>query len=91
MEGGHVHGHDGVRAYWTHQWSLIDPFVEPQAFMTEPDGRIVVEVRQRVLGKDGNALSEGTVQHVYQVRDGLTWDMKIRKPVEDANPQGHSD
>jgi hypothetical protein len=78
MEGGHVHGHDGVRAYWRHQWSLIDPFVEPQAFMTEPDGRIVVEVRQRVLGKDGNALSEGT-------------DMEIRKPVEDANPQSHSD
>lgn len=91
MEGGHVHGHDGVRAYWTHQWSLIDPFVEPQAFMTEPDGRIVVEVRQRVLGKDGNALSERTVQHVYQVQDGLIWDMEIRKPVEDDNPQGHSD
>ena len=91
MEGGHVHGHDGVRAYWTNQWSLIDPFVEPQAFMTEPDGRIVVEVRQRVLGKDGNALSEVTVQHVYQVRDGLIWDMEIRKPVEDANSQGHSD
>src|SRR5215207_4610587 len=32
MEGGYVHGHDGVRAYWTHQWRLIDPFVEPQAF-----------------------------------------------------------
>jgi hypothetical protein len=67
------------------------PACRTQAFMTEPDGRIVVEVRQRVLGKDGNALSEGTVQHVYQVRDGLTWDMKIRKPVEDANPQDHSD
>ena len=51
----------------------------------------MVEVHQRVLGKDGNALSEGTVQHVYQVRDGLIWDMEIRKPVEDDNPQGHSD
>jgi ketosteroid isomerase-like protein len=84
MEGGYVHGHDGVRAYWTHQWSLIDPSVEPQAFMTEPDGRTVVEVHQRVLDKDGNRLSEGTVQHVYQVRDGLIRHMEIRNPTEDA-------
>jgi ketosteroid isomerase-like protein len=84
MEGGYVHGHDGVRAYWTHQWSLIDPFVEPQAFMTEPDGRTVVEVHQRVLDKDGNTLLEGTVQHVYQVRDGLIRHMEIRNPTEHA-------
>ena len=51
----------------------------------------MVEVRQRVLGKDGNTLSEGTVQHVYQVRYGLIWDMEIRNLAEDANPQGHSD
>ena len=84
MEGGYVHGHDGVRAYWIHQWSLVDPFVEPQAFMTEPDGRTVVEVHQRVLDKDGNTLLEGTVQHVYQVRDGLIRHMEIRNPTEDA-------
>ena len=84
MEGGYVHGHDGVRAYWTHQWSLIDPFVEPQAFMTEPDGRTAVEVHQRVLDKDGNTLLEGTVHHVYQVRDGLIRHMEIRNPTEDA-------
>jgi hypothetical protein len=29
MEGGHVHGHDGVREYWTRQWAMIDPHVEP--------------------------------------------------------------
>ncbi|HZB82129.1 MAG TPA: nuclear transport factor 2 family protein [Rubrobacteraceae bacterium] len=84
MEGGYVHGHEGVRAYWTHQWSLIDPFVEPQAFTTEPDGRTLVEVHQRVLDKDGNTLLEGTVQHIYQVRDGLIRHMEIRNPTEDA-------
>lgn len=51
MEGGYVYGHDSVRAYWTRQWGLIDPIVEPQAFGSEPDGRIVVEVRQRVSTK----------------------------------------
>ena len=43
MKGGYVYGHDGVRAYWTRQWDLIDPVVEPQAFSTEPDGRILVK------------------------------------------------
>ena len=24
LEGGHVYGHDGVRDYWTRQWSMMD-------------------------------------------------------------------
>jgi hypothetical protein len=52
--------------------------------MTESDGRIVVEVHQRVLDKDGNTLLEGTVQHVYQVRDGLIRHMEICNPAEEA-------
>jgi ketosteroid isomerase-like protein len=56
MEGGYVYGHDGVRAYWTRQWDLIDPVVEPQALSTEPDGRILVVAHQRVLDKDGDTL-----------------------------------
>src|SRR5579863_5878040 len=31
MEGGHVHGREAVRAYWTRQWTVIDPHVEPLA------------------------------------------------------------
>jgi ketosteroid isomerase-like protein len=87
MEGGYVYGHNGVRAYWTRQWSLIDPIVEPQAFSTEPDGRILVEVRQRVLDKDGGTLLDGWVQHIYSIRDGLVWHMEIRAPSEDAGSQ----
>ena len=30
MEGGHVHGRDEVRSYWTRQWTVIDPHVEPR-------------------------------------------------------------
>jgi ketosteroid isomerase-like protein len=87
MEGGYVYGHDGVRAYWTRQWSLIDPIVDPQAFSTEPDGRILVEVHQRVLDKGGDTLLEGRVQHIYSIRDGLVWHMEIRDPSEDAGSQ----
>jgi len=87
MEGGHVYGHDGVRAYWTRQWDLITPVVEPQAFRTEPDGRIPIDVHQRVLDKEGNTLWDGRVQHIYTVRDDLVRHMEIRDPSEDTESQ----
>jgi hypothetical protein len=52
--------------------------------MTQLDGRTVVEVDQRVLDKHGNTLLEGTVQHVYQVQDGLIRHMEIRRPTEES-------
>ena len=87
MEGGYVYGHDGVRAYWRRQWDLINPVVEPQAFSTEPDDRILVEVNQRVLDKEGNTLLDGRVQHIYTVRDELVRHMEIRDPSEDTESQ----
>ncbi len=42
MEGGYVHGHDAVRAYWTRQWDVIDPHVEPRRVTTVEPGRVVV-------------------------------------------------
>ena len=48
MEGGRVHGHQAVRDYWTRQWGLIDPHVEPIDFRTDEDGRTVVDVHQVV-------------------------------------------
>ena len=84
MEGGYVYGHNGVRAYWTRQWDLINPVVEPQAFGTEPDGRILVEVHQRVLDKEGKTLLDGRVRHIYTVRDDLVRHMEIRDPSEDT-------
>jgi hypothetical protein len=36
MEGGHVHGREGVRSYWTRQWTMIDPHVEPLEFSQGP-------------------------------------------------------
>ncbi len=39
MEGGHVHGREAVRRYWTRQWATVDPHVEPTAFSTGADWR----------------------------------------------------
>src|SRR5690242_14252333 len=77
MEGGTVHGPAAIRGYWTRQWSLIDPHVEPTAFHTEPSGRTIVTVHQVVRDRQGNLLSERTVQHLYRFENGLIRAMEI--------------
>lgn len=78
MEGGRVHGHRAVREYWTRQWGLIDPRVEPRGFATEADGRIAVDVHQVVRDRAGALLKDEMVQHVYRLEDGLVRAMEIR-------------
>jgi ketosteroid isomerase-like protein len=77
MEGGYVHGHEDVRAYWTRQWGLIDPRVEPMSMETDAKGRIVVEVHQVVRDLNGNRLLDTIVHHAYTLRDGLIERMEI--------------
>ena len=79
MEGGRVHGHQGVREYWTRQWGLIDPRVEPLEFGGEGDGRTVVDVHQVVRDFEGNILADRMVQHVYLIQEGLIVRMDIRE------------
>jgi ketosteroid isomerase-like protein len=79
MEGGYVHGRSEVRDYWTRQWGLIDPHVEPQHFETDETGRIMVDVHQVVRDWAGNTLSDQMVQHVYRMEDGLIRHMEIKK------------
>jgi ketosteroid isomerase-like protein len=77
MEGGYVHGHDGVRGYWTRQLALIDPHVEPRRFSRDDRGRIVVEVHQVVRDLAGAVLKDQTVRHVYAIEGGLIRHMEI--------------
>jgi ketosteroid isomerase-like protein len=79
MEGGTVHGHEGVRAYWTRQWGMIDPHVEPVGFREDEDKRIAVSVHQVVRDLSGNVLLDRMVEHVYTLRDGLIRSMDIRE------------
>ena len=79
MEGGVVHGHDGVRAYWTRQWGMIDPHVDPVTFEADDAGRIVVGVHQVVRDLSGEVLVDRMVEHVYSFRDGLIHSMDIRE------------
>jgi ketosteroid isomerase-like protein len=80
-EGGHVHGHDEVRAYWTRQWAEIDPQVTPSKVSSTDDGRVAVTVDQQVRGPDGSLISANQVQHVYTFRDGQVARMDIVDPA----------
>jgi ketosteroid isomerase-like protein len=82
MEGGTVHGHREVRDYWTRQWRLIDPRVEPQRFATEADGRVSVDVHQVVRDLAGTIVRDEIVQHVYRFENGLVTTLAIRTAHE---------
>ncbi len=76
MSGGHVHGREAVRDYWTAQWAVVAPQVEPVSFDRTPDGTIVVSVRQTVRDLEGkplegqsHGLHDRMVEHVFHLRD----------------------
>ena len=78
MEGGRVHGRDEVRSYWTRQWTILDPHVEPVEFSFGSGGEIVVEVHQVVRDRSGNLLDDKMVGHVFRVENGLIKRFDIR-------------
>jgi ketosteroid isomerase-like protein len=77
MDGGYVHGREAIREYWTRQWAMVSPYVEPVGFHRTKDGAIIAEVRQSVRGLDGeklegqtHGLKDQTVGHVFRLREG---------------------
>ena len=78
MEGGHVYGRDEVRRYWTRQWTMIDPHVEPVAFAYGSEGEVVVEVHQLVRDLQGNLLVDKMAGHVFRIENGLIKRFDIR-------------
>jgi hypothetical protein len=75
-EGGHVHGKEAVRDYWTRQWQEFDPQVTPVDMSIDGDA-VVVLVDQIVRRRDGTEVRAGTVRHRYELRDGLIARMDI--------------
>jgi ketosteroid isomerase-like protein len=78
MEGGHVHGREAVRDYWTRQWAMVSPHVEPVAFTKTADGTIAVEVIQSVFDLEGqplqgqsHGLKDKTVTHIFRLQGDL--------------------
>jgi hypothetical protein len=77
FKGGFVRGHEEVRAYWTEQWSEINPNVEPMGFYPQDAGRIFVEVHQVVRDLDGSVLADENVGHRFTFEHGLIKAMEV--------------
>ena len=71
MDGGHMHGREAVRDYWTKQWAVIQPQVHPLQITKRGDGSTVVEVHQVVRDLEGELLLDRTVRHVFRIEAGL--------------------
>ncbi|GGY84584.1 ketosteroid isomerase [Cellvibrio zantedeschiae] len=76
MDGGHVQGHEGVREYWSRQWAMVSPHVEPLAF-EETQETVTVTVVQSVFDLNGQPLSgqthglkDKTVLHIFHIEKG---------------------
>jgi ketosteroid isomerase-like protein len=76
MDGGHVHGREAVRGYWTRQWAMVKAHVEPVGFRRRDDV-VVAEVRQTVTDLENrplegqtHGLKDRTVEHVFRFREG---------------------
>lgn len=77
FKGGFVRGLNEVRAYWTEQWSEIDPHVEPVAFHPLDAGPIVVDVHLVVRDLAGAVLADEHVGHRFTFAHGLIKAMKV--------------
>ena len=86
MDGGYEHGREAVRAYWTRQWAMVSPHVEPVDFVRRADGTVFAEVLQTVHDLEGkpltgqtHGLKDKTIRHVFHLRDGKV----VRFDLED--------
>ena len=77
FKGGFACGHREVRAYWTEQWSEIDPRVAPTSFHPEAAGRILVHVHQLVRDMAGAVVADGHVGHRFTIESGLIRSMEV--------------
>jgi hypothetical protein len=82
MDGGHVEGPEGVRAYWTRQFEEISSTVDPERFESPEDDVVVVTVHQVVRSLDGSeVLSDSTVRHRFTLASVSA--LVIRRPISD--------
>ncbi len=79
MGGGYVHGHDGLRDYWSKQWEMLDSDVEPVSILAEGKNKVVANVRHVVRDINENIVEDEMLQHTYLIEDNLIKHMDVVK------------
>lgn len=81
MEGGYVYGHDGVREYWTKQFTMVSSEVIPLEIIAE-HGFVKIKVHQMVHDLHGNLLADETVYHLFHLRDDKIAKFEIGEKIQ---------
>lgn len=71
LDGGHVHGHDGVRDYWTRQWKSMDSLAKPISFSVRADGALTAQVHLIAHDNDGKLLFDTRGEHIFRIENSL--------------------
>lgn len=77
FKGGFVRGPEEIRAYWTEQWSEVNPHVEPVSFHPENDDQIMVDVHQVVRDMQGTVIADEHVGHRFTISHSLIQMMEV--------------
>jgi hypothetical protein len=80
-ESGRAIGKEAVRAYWTRQWSEMDPNVEPLEVTQNAAGQIEVKVRLCVKDLQGNLIAGQNVVQIFTMKNGLIERLDIGEPL----------
>lgn len=78
-EGGRLHGHAELRAYWERQWSQVRARLTPLSVAAQADGTVVVRVRQTFRDPAGGVLLRETVHHTFAFDGDLVARLDARR------------
>jgi ketosteroid isomerase-like protein len=80
VNGGFVHGRDGVRRHWREVFASSRPRIELGGITRRQDASVVAEVRQVVTDPQGRVMSDDRQVHVFRIDGGLITRMDV-EPV----------
>ena len=81
MEGGYVYGHNGVRDYWTRQFTIISGNVTPLEIDTE-NRFVKIKVHQVVHDLNGKLLADEFVYHFFHLKDDKIAEFDIGEKIK---------
>lgn len=76
MDGGYVYGHNGVREYWTRQFTMVSSKVVPLEIHTENE-LVKIKVHQVVRDVTGTLLADEIVYHLFHLQDNKIAEFNI--------------
>ncbi len=81
MEGGYVYGHNGVREYWTRQFTMVSSKVTPLEIDAENE-TVKIKVHQVVHDLNGKLLADEIAYHFFHLRGNKIAEFDIGEKIK---------